>query len=131
MNISNTAIELIKTFEGLSLKAYKCAAGVLTIGWGHTSGVKAGQTIDIDTAEQYLREDLKRFELYLNNNYKNLTQKQFDALISFCFNLGSIKHGSGLDEAIKSGDEIAIINKIMLYANAGGKKLLGLQRRRL
>ena len=68
MKISEKGIELIKKFEGLRLEAYRCSSGILTIGFGHTKGVKSGDKITEQRAEELLREDLRIFENYVNNN---------------------------------------------------------------
>ena len=92
MKISDNGIELIKKFEGCQLTAYRCPAGVLTIGYGHTKNVKEGQKITKKKAEQLLREDLERFETHVNSYRKKykFNQNEFDALVSFAFNIGSI-----------------------------------------
>lgn len=85
MKISNNGISLIKQFEGCKLKAYRCPAGVPTIGYGHTKGVKMGQAITQEQAEEYLREDLEKYEnnvMKYFNKYK-WNQNEFDALVSF------------------------------------------------
>ena len=89
MNISEKGRNLIKNFEGLRLKAYRCSSNRLTIGYGHTANVKESDVITKEQAENYLTQDLKRFENAVNRLVKvPLTQNQFDALISFTFNLG-------------------------------------------
>ena len=80
---------IIKRFEGCRLKAYKCPAGVWTIGYGRTQGVKQGDVITQEQADSWLRYDLKVFELHVKNNLKyKLNQNQFDALVSFTYNCG-------------------------------------------
>lgn len=95
MNASNRAKDLIMRFEGLSTSAYVCPAGVLTIGYGHTKGVQAGDKITERTAERLLENDLRgvstSLTVALNKNSIALTQSQFDALCSFAFNLGMTK----------------------------------------
>ncbi len=88
MITSKKGIDLIKNFEKLSLRAYRCPAGVWTIGYGHTGNVKRGQRITKEQAEGFLRKDLQRFEKCVNEQSLLLTQNQFDALVSFCFNVG-------------------------------------------
>jgi lysozyme len=84
------AIELIKEFEDLRLEAYLCPAGVWTIGWGHTKGVKAGGVIDRQRAEEFLQEDYKEAEKAVLKMVKvKLTDDQLGALTSFVFNLGA------------------------------------------
>ena len=89
MKTSNKGIALIKRHEGFVPRAYLCPAGVWTIGYGHTSGVKKGQVITPEIGEMYLRTDLNDAEYAVNGERLNLTQNQFDALVSFVFNLGS------------------------------------------
>jgi lysozyme len=90
MKTSEKGIKLIKEFEGLALKAYKCPAGVLTIGYGHAGGVSENLEITKEEAEKLLKMDLKDFELVVNNFVKEkITQNQFDALVSFCYNVGA------------------------------------------
>lgn len=128
MKTSQTGIDLIKKFEGCRLDAYKCPAGVWTIGYGHTAGVTAGQKISQAQAEAYLRADLEKFEKLVakyDSTY-NWTQNEFDAMISFAYNLGSI------DKLTANGtrSKTVIAEKILLYNKAGGKALAGLTRRR-
>lgn len=128
MKISNKGIALIKEFEGCRLEAYKDPAGVPTIGYGHTSGVQMGQKITLEQAEEYLREDIEGFENHVmryNGTYR-WNQNQFDALVSFTYNIGNI------DQLTAGGKRsIAEISaKIPEYCHAGGKELAGLVRRR-
>lgn len=92
MKTSDNGIQLIKKFEGISTKAYFDAVGKLTIGYGHTTNVSIGQIITKEQAEIYLKEDLQRFEDNVNkyNKTYNWNQNEFDALVSFAFNTGSI-----------------------------------------
>lgn len=89
---SEHCVALIKEFEGLATKAYKCPAGVLTIGYGHTKNVKEGDTITERAANNLLKNDLKAFSIRLvkalNADEIEVTQDQFDALCSFAFNVG-------------------------------------------
>lgn len=87
--ISQNGINLIKKYEGLRLTAYKCPAHVWTTGYGHTRGVKEGDTCTESQAEAWLLEDLESVEELLNDKLPDLTQDQFDALCSWIFNLGS------------------------------------------
>lgn len=127
MKASKNCIELIKKFEGCKLKAYKDAAGVLTIGYGHTKNVKATDVITQSEADAFLVSDLERFEANVNS-YKmySFNQNEFDALVSFAFNMGSIR---GLTNNGKR-TKYQIAQKIQAYVNAGGKKLNGLVKRR-
>lgn len=127
MKTSQEGINLIKQFEGCKLAAYRCPAGVWTIGYGHTDNVKEGMMITQETAESLLRADLTKFELKVSKyeQYK-WRQNEFDALVSFAYNLGSI------DQLTANGlrSRTVIGEKILLYNKAGGKVLDGLTRRR-
>lgn len=132
MKVSNNGINLVKRFEGLELKAYRDSVGILTIGYGHTHAVKAGDIITGEQADAFLREDLQVAELTVNTNVKvKLTQGQFDALVSFVFNLGSgnfVK--STLIKKLNVGDYAGAADEFGKWVNAGGKKLPGLVKRR-
>lgn len=133
MNVSKTGIDLIKSFEGCSLKSYKCPAGVWTIGYGHTGeNIKSGMIISQDQAEEYLKQDLKRFEIGVNNLVKvDLTQGQFDALVSFSFNcgIGALKT-STLLKLLNQGKYDAAADEFDKWVYVGRIKLNGLVRRR-
>lgn len=132
MKVSNNGINLVKRFEGLELKAYRDSVGILTIGYGHTLAVKAADMITGAQADAFLREDLQVAELIVNTNVKvKLTQGQFDALVSFVFNLGSgnfVK--STLIKKLNAGDYAGAADEFRKWVNAGGKKLPGLVKRR-
>lgn len=88
--ISENGINLIKSFEGLRLSAYKCPAGVWTIGYGHTGNVKPFDVVTEKQAEDILKNDLIKFEKVINDFVSvELNQNQFDALVSFVFNVGA------------------------------------------
>lgn len=89
MKTSKIGIELIKSFEGYRSEAYLCPAGVWTIGYGHTAGVKQGDTCTPDDAERFLKDDLRVAENAVNAQNLRLSQLQFDALVSFVYNVGS------------------------------------------
>lgn len=127
MKISQRGIDLIKEFEGCRLTAYKDAVGVWTIGYGHTKNVKQGMKITQEQAEELLKEDLAEYEAKVEKYDKyNWNQNQFDALVSFAYNIGSIDQlTSNGRRAIKT-----ISEKILEYKKAGGKTLEGLVRRR-
>lgn len=126
MKTSNQGIELIKSFEGCRLTAYLCPAGVWTIGYGHTAGVKRGQTITQSQADAYLVSDLEKYENYVNLTGLVLTQNQFDALVSFTYNCGN----GNLKTLIKNRTCAEIAEAMLLYNKSNGKKLQGLVRRR-
>ena len=132
MEISQEGIALIKRFEGCKLQAYKCSAGVPTIGFGSTRGVEMGMEISQERAEALLLEDVADFEEEVNKCVEvPLTQNQFDALVSFSFNLGlGTLQRSTVRSALLRGDEEAAIDTLLKYRRAGGKILRGLERRR-
>lgn len=87
--INAAGLELIKGFEQLSLRAYLCQAGVPTIGWGHTAGVRMGQQISVEIAEAFLRVDLAEAVGAVERLVTvPLTDNEFAALVSFVFNVG-------------------------------------------
>lgn len=132
MKISERGFELIKQFEGLRLQAYPCSAGVWTIGYGHTAGVQSGDVITAPQADAFLRDDVTLSERIVNKYVSvSLTQYQFDALVSFTFNLGSGDlRASTLLKKLNAGDTAGAAGEFLRWVNAGGKKRPGLIRRR-
>ena len=134
MNISENGINLIKRFEGCRLKAYRCPAGVLTIGYGHTgSDVSNGMVISQEKAENMLKMDLT---VHCNNVSKlvkvPLTQNQFDALVSFEFNVGyGALSTSTLLRLLNQGKYTEASKQFERWVYAGGKPLEGLKKRRI
>ena len=128
MKTSDLGIQLICRFEGLRTDAYKDAVGVPTIGYGHTKGVQMGMKITKEQAIEFLKEDLVKAEKAVNKyaDKYNFSQNQFDALVSFAFNIGSI------DQLTAKGTRTIekIAECIPKYNKAGGKKLQGLVNRR-
>ena len=123
---------MIKHFESCKLTAYQDSVGVWTIGWGHTAGVKKGDNWTQDEADDILLNDLEKFEGYVNQYVQvPLTQNQFDALVSWTFNLGpgNLKSSTMLTKLNeKSYDEVP--SQMKRWNKAGGKVLRGLERRR-
>lgn len=131
--ISEDGINLIKEFEGLRLQAYKDIVGVPTIGYGSTKGVKMGMIITEDQAIDLLRRDLNKFVAAVNRlvENENLTQPMFDALVSFCYNLGEGNLGkSTLLKRVNAGEFEAAADEFLKWNRAGGKEVRGLTRRR-
>ena len=133
MKISNEGLQLIISYEGLRLTAYRCPAGKLTIGYGHTGpDVYEGKTISEKEAKQLLREDLKAAEKAVNsyrrNYYPRMNKNQFSALVSFTYNCAAGNLDQLCQRGARSLGEIA--TKIQLYNKAGGKVLQGLVNRR-
>ena len=138
MHMSQAGLDnLLKHFEGCKLKAYRCPAGILTIGYGHTSAAGApevtdGMTITQDEAEAILKRDLVKYEKPVAEMVKvDLTQNQFDVLVDFAYNagVGNLKT-STLLKKVNAGDFEAVPDELMKWTKGGGKVLTGLVRRR-
>lgn len=132
MKTSDLGIDLIKRFEGCRLEAYVCPAGKLTIGFGHTGDVIDGQTITHDEAEELLRADLvSREESVGAHVVVPLTQGQFDALVSFVYNVGAGAFvWSTLLKKLNAGDYAGAALEFQRWNRGGGKVLPGLVARR-
>jgi lysozyme len=132
MNISQNGIDLIKEFEGCRLEPYLCAANVLTIGYGHTKDVVENMRITEDTAESLLKDDLRVFEDDVTRLVEvPLLQNQFDALVSWTFNLGAGNlKTSTLLKVLNAGEYKNVPEQIKRWNKANGKVLEGLTRRR-
>ncbi|HMD71002.1 MAG TPA: lysozyme [Bryobacteraceae bacterium] len=137
MRISPAGIDLIKSFESLRLEAYRCPAGVWTVGWGHTRGVQPGMRISMERAAELLAEDIAEVERDLPSVvHVNLTQGQWDALVSLCFNLSGgaprLPHTCPhLVASLNAGDFAGAARQFLdINHAAGGGVLPGLTRRR-
>ena len=133
MTTGDKGIKLIKDFEGCKLYTYRCPAGIPTIGYGHTKGVKMGMAITQQQADQFLKEDLHPAESALNKMCVSFTQNQFDALASWIFNLGEANFNSSTMKKkilVKAPAE-EITDQLVKWVKAGGKVLSGLQKRRI
>ncbi len=133
MRINQKGIDLIKKWEGFRAKAYICAAGVLSVGFGTTGNrVYPGLIIDKETADKWLIEDCKKFETVINNAIKvPLTSNQFSALVSFVYNVGSGAFTrSTLLRKLNAGDYQGACAELDRWVNGGGRKLPGLVKRR-
>ena len=133
MKASVCAYELIKQFEGLRLKAYLCPAGIWTIGYGHTSGVSPNSFITIQEADEYLHRDVATIEMQLNKLNLILRQCQWDAIISFVFNvgIGNFESSTLLAKIRINPEDNSIIDEFLRWVYANGKVMKGLQKRRL
>ncbi len=136
LRVSAEGLALIKHFEGLFLKAYVCPAGVWTIGYGHTGrmhndgSVKAGRVITEGEAIQLLALDLEKVGKDVKALVKlPMTQAQYDALVSFQFNLGKLGK-STLLRLFNAGDDAGAAAQFSRWVFAGGERLKGLVRRR-
>ena len=133
MKVSNELIDKIKQFEGYRSKAYRCSAGVLTCGYGHTKGVIARTTCNKTKALAWLKSDLEPIENFLSAIPEVCkSQGRFDACADFCFNLGvNAFKGSTLLKLIQKKSSVSIIQaEFLKWIYAGGKPLEGLKNRR-
>jgi lysozyme len=140
MNISKSGIQLIKDFEGLRLNAYRCSANVPTIGYGSCfypdkTNVKMGDVLrDKDEAEVLLINTLEDYDIYVSKYTKSvkLTQYQFDALVSFAYNvgLGNLSKSTLLKMVLANPNDPKISAEFLKWNKAGGKALQGLTKRR-
>lgn len=133
MTINDKGLDLIKHYEGFRPTAYKCSAGVWTIGYGHTKGVRQGDTCTMDEATLFLKADVREAENAVSSMvYVPLTSNQFSALVSFVFNVGSGAFQTStllrkLNNA-RAYHEVPV--ELMRWNKAGGKILEGLNKRR-
>jgi lysozyme len=134
MKVTTRLIKKIKEFEGFMPNPYYDSAGVLTIGYGHTKNPGAYKNLTKLQAHNLLLRDLAVYEKQLNTYIKTrgykLNQNQFDALVSFLYNVGSIRANSNLDKAIKTNLPINVSEALRKYIFAGGQALNGLITRR-
>jgi lysozyme len=137
---SNVCIQLLKHHEGVRYKPYRCPAGLWTVGVGHLIGDGKSlprewdKTFTQDEVNGILKSDLRRFELGISKMLPNvpLRQHEFDAILSFCFNLGlGCFQRSTIRQALLRGDKEQAMESLVKYCRAGGKILKGLQNRRL
>jgi lysozyme len=138
MQMSQEGIDaLLKPFEGCKLKAYRCPAGICTIGYGHTSAAGApavtdGMTITQKQAEDILRRDLVKYETAVHGMmHQPLNQHQFDVLVDFAYNAGEGNlRSSTLLKKVNSASFNSVPAELMKWTKGGGKILPGLVRRR-
>ena len=137
MKTSKNGIDLIKKYEGCQLTAYLCPAKVWTIGYGHTGlvaneKIRQGMKITTLMAETLLVIDLQKFEYAINTEVKTeLTQNQFDALVSFVLNIGiGAFRQSTMLKLLNKGDTKSAAEQFNRWIYCGGKKLAGLIKRR-
>ena len=132
MSISGDGLALIKRLEGLRYNAYQCSAGVWTIGYGHTKGVKEGDTCTLSQAGEWLLEDVAEAEDAVNSQHLNLKQNQFDALVSFVFNVGvkAFKDSTLLKKIKTNPNDPDISKEFANWKYAAGNVVKGLVNRR-
>jgi lysozyme len=132
MNVSQVGINLIKSFEGCQLHSYQDIGGVWTIGYGHTAGVRANDTISQQQADSLLLSDVESFGHAVSDLVKvPINQYQFDSLTSFCYNVGIHAFAtSTLLQRVNQRDFTGAANEFGLWIHAGGKVVNGLINRR-
>ena len=125
-------IEKLMEMEGLRLEAYRDAAGVLTIGYGHTKGVREGDRISAYWAKELLREDVEEVAKNVLSLGVARTEGQLDALTSFAFNVGfgRLCRSTLLKTIRRGGSRNQIRREFKRWVYAGGKRLRGLEKRR-
>ena len=132
MTTTEILLQKLMEMEGLRLEAYEDAAGVPTIGYGHTKNVRMGDKISEYWAKEMLREDIEEAEWQVKELHVAKTEGQLDALVSFVFNLGIGRlMTSTLLKVIRNGGSMQQIKKeFKRWVYAGGKQLPGLVKRR-
>lgn len=133
MGIVKEAEDIIRSSESLQLKAYKCPAGIWTIGWGHTGGVKSTDVITKEQAEELFQNDIEAKCKAIKPMIKaEINPNQFGALVSFTFNVGegALKSSTLLRKVNTNPEDPTIKAEFMKWVNAGGKRLAGLVTRR-
>ena len=130
--LAEPGLALLKSFEQCRLSAYRDSAGIATIGWSHTDGVKMTDTCSQDQADRWLVGDVQAAVNACDANApKNLTQNQFDALVVFTFNVGvGAEAHSTLLAKLKAGDMAGAADEFLKWDHAGGVVVPGLTRRR-
>lgn len=133
MKTSKEGVDFIKSFEKLRLQAYLCEANKLTIGYGHTRGVRLGQTCTVAEAEQMLAEDIAIAEKAVNTIKQELTQNQYDSLVSLCFNIGNenFKTSTLYRKVNADPNDPTIKGEFVRWIYCKKKKSKGLTRRRI
>mgnify|MGYP002706007227 CR=1 FL=1 len=130
MHINNDGLELIKNFEGVRYNAYMDVSGIPTIGYGHTKGVKIGDSITKEKAEELLKSDLEYFENGVEKHAKkygyNFNENEFSALVSFAYNIGSLNALTYNGAMTKK----EIGDRLIFFVKSKGRTLNGLVRRR-
>lgn len=132
MIAGTSAYNLIRRFEGFRNRAYQCSAGVWTVGYGHTRNVSQSMVVTVSQAEEFLQQDIVECEMFLNRTVKvPLTQQQFDALVSFVFNIGGRNfQKSRLLSFLNDSQYDKVPTQMLQWCHCKGKVLTGLKRRR-
>ncbi|ECB1325827.1 lysozyme [Salmonella enterica subsp. enterica] len=133
MKTSNDGLDFIRAREGVKLAAYQDGGGVWTIGYGHTRGVKQGQVINHEQADEFLNNDLRQVESCISERVTvALNQNQFDALVSFVFNVGRQAFSdSTLLKKLNEGNYRAAADQFTRWVYDNDKFVQGLYNRRV
>jgi lysozyme len=132
LSVSSAGIDMIKKFEGFRAKAYRDVAGIITIGYGTTKGVKWGDVVTKEEAEKLMRSDIAIFSDGVRKAVNvDITQAQFDALVSFAYNVGlGAFNRSTMLKKLNNGDYDGAASELLRWNRAGGRVVAGLKRRR-
>lgn len=136
MSVPQAAINIIKRYEGLRLEAYKCPAGVWTVGYGSTQlngkPVKQGDKLTLQQAEELLKKEADNFRIRIAPFIKvSVNENQLSALISLAFNIGvTAFKNSTLLRKLNGKDYFGAADQFLVWTKANGRELLGLKRRR-
>lgn len=134
MKTNKQALQIIQSCESLRLQSYLCPGGVWTIGYGHTKGVKPGQSITREQAEKFLQEDIEQKERALDGLLSvRLNDNQYSALVSWVFNLGEGNFAKSTLRKVINADpnnRDSITREWLRWNKSGGKELRGLTIRR-
>ena len=132
MKTTERLFEQLMLMEGLQLTAYRDAAGIPTIGYGHTKGVRMGDRISEDWARRLLRQDVAEVERQVKAMRVASTDGQLDALVSFAFNVGisRLRRSALLRVIREGGTKLQIQREFKRWVYAGGRRLRGLELRR-
>lgn len=133
MKASETAIELIKELESYRKHAYLCAGGRWTVGYGHTEGVKLGDKMEKDEAERKLKDRIEKDAAWLSGMVLKLNQNQFDALLSFIYNVGrrAFEESTLLRLILRNPNDLQIKVQFLRWNKAKGQIVSGLTKRRI
>ena len=132
MQLGAAGTTLIQSFESCRLTAYLDQGGIPTIGWGHTAGVQMGDTCTQEQADTWFVADTGAACRVVNVNVDvAITQGQFDALVSLCFDIGGGRfHGSTLLRILNAGDTVGAADQFLVWDHDNGQQDPGLLRRR-
>jgi lysozyme len=131
MIINDAGRKIIETYEGCKLEAYRCPAGIWTIGFGHTGDVLPGMKVTQHQADTVLEYDLERFESAVGKLCPQANANQFSALVCFAFNVGvDALKSSTLLRKFLAGDVSGAAEEFLKWTHAAGKELPGLVKRR-